>query len=136
MLRIAPFRQLLHPVMKPSLTTLRYAHAPTNTPQNTPSNGDALGSRITEKQTSATSPQTYGDPTPKESKTGTFNRGESSQYSSEMTKSGTHQEIVESTPEAAFDPKVTSPDQVKQTAGREVCRKFTLAYSSSILAST
>ncbi|KAF8429633.1 hypothetical protein EV426DRAFT_639421 [Tirmania nivea] len=119
MIRLTPFRQFLQPFVEPSLTTLRYVHTPTNTPQNTPSHTRAPGQNITQAQISDSSPRTPGDSPSKTSKTGTINLGESSQYSHETTKSGTHQEIVQDNPQAAFNPRITRPDEVKRSAEKE-----------------
>ncbi|KAF8457690.1 hypothetical protein BGX38DRAFT_721178 [Terfezia claveryi] len=119
MIRLTPFRQFLQPSVKSSLTTVRYTHTPTNTPQNTPSHTRAPGQNITQSQTSNSSPRLSGDSPSKASKTGTINLGESSQYSHEATKSGTHQEIIEDNPQAAFNPSFTRPDEVKRSAEKE-----------------
>lgn len=52
------------------------------------------------------------------SKTGIINKGESSQYGNEQTRSGTHQEIVEMN--AAFNPELTTTEQAKKSAHIEV----------------
>ncbi|KAF8471282.1 hypothetical protein BDZ91DRAFT_520358 [Kalaharituber pfeilii] len=75
--------------------------------------------RITPIQISADSPKYPCDNPAKAAYTGIFNRGESSIYGAEQTRSGTHQEIVQNNPRAAFDPMITNPEDVKRSAGFE-----------------